>query len=613
MPRRVWLALALLAPFGLIALGIQLAAATGVVGAVQVALAANSRDSADLQRGVGRIRAAARILEMSWSSPPAWVLAHNPAMLGAVDDLQAATRALSESANALGPLIEIGTLAVGFDGEAPLISGTTIDTARIADLSRPVARLRSSLDDTVAALEAVPGSGLMGRPVAALTDSMVGTVADLAALAAVGQAALPDLPAALGAEETQRYLVCALNDAESFGSGGAPLSAMLVEAVRGTISVPISGQLETKLSPNNPPISWQHAGGVPWYRDDRRYPFVNSNFHPDFRTASVDMRRAWAALGYPEIDGVVTIDVTALATILRWAGPVEADGYGRVSGDTIVRTVLVDSYREFNTPEGVLERHARNDALTTALIDHVTSPMSLLPAMRGTMDSIPPRHVQAAFAAPGLQAAVTELGAQGALSDRGGDLIGVHSQSGPNKLTVFQERTISHDVQLTADGGADVRRTVTFVNAVPDGLEGDPDTYRGYLALKARLRVAYRLPLGATYPRISTGTSVPLVAAGRTGPFPDERGGQILWQGHDTAPGESTTVEMRYRLPAGTFPAGAYEVSADPQALPEPVRLRVRVTQAPEHPLPDTPGWDRSGDRLEWSGTLDRPLHLVVG
>ena len=85
-----------------------------------------------------------------------------------------------------------------------------------------------------------------------------------------------------------------------------PLAAFVVEADKGSLSVPISGQMESKLSPNNPPIDWEHAGGPPWYRQGKSYPFVNSNFHPDFGTASVDMRRAWAALGYPEVDGVVT-------------------------------------------------------------------------------------------------------------------------------------------------------------------------------------------------------------------------------------------------------------------------------------------------------------------
>lgn len=608
---RGWIGVLLLAPLALVAVGTQMAFMLGLAGAVQGALGARARDSALLDRGVATAQSATAVLAWTWASPGARALELNPLTLGAVDDLAAATEALDVAAAALTPLAAIGEEVLGFDGAAPMIAGTTIDTARLPDLAEPVAEVHADLRATGAALAAVPGSGPLGRPIGAITASIQPTVADLTQLSAAAEVAWPDLPRALGAEEARRYLVCALNDAESFGSGGAPLSAFMVEAVRGSLSVPISGQLESKLSPDNPPIRWRHAGGPPWYVDGKEYPFVNSNFHPDFRTAGEDMRRAWAALGYPEVDGVVTIDVSALASILEWTGGVDSPGYGRVTHENLVRTILVDAYRQFNSEQGVLERHARNDALVTAIIDHLTSPLALIPAMRGTMDAIPPRHVQASFRDPGLQAAVAEVAATGALADEPGDLIGAFSQSGPNKLTVFQERAITQRVVLHSDGGASVRRTITFANDVPDDLEGDPTTYRGYTALLARIRVAHRVPLTATDLRISTGTAIGLVKPSRVGPYPDDRGGQVLWQGQDIPPGTATTVEITYRLPAGTFPPGTYEVRADPQALPRTVDLSVRVAAPPGMDLPEAAGWTRSPQgELVWTGTLDRPLDL---
>ncbi len=413
----------------------------------------------------------------------------------------------------------------------PIVSGSTIDPLKAEELAGPVTAVHQALAATGAALAVVEGSGLLGRPIGAVADSAAGTVADMTQLAGAAEIAMPDVAEALGSQEPKRYLVAALNDAEAFGSGGAPLSAFVVQADKGSLSVPISGQLESKLSPNNPPIEWEHEGGPPWYREGKRYPFVNSNFHPDFRTASVDMRRAWAALGYPEVDGVVTVDMSALASILAWTGAVESPGFGEISAETLVRTVLVDAYRQFNSPEGVIERHARNEELTKALLKHLTQPLNLVSAVRGTMDAIPPRHIQASFDAPALQDAVDELAAGGALTRGAGDLIAVHSQSAPNKLSVFQDRRITQEVQLTDSGGARVRRTVSFTNAVPEGLEGDPTTYAGYLALRARMRVAYRLPLTATETRITTGNSVSLVPMARTGPFPDDQGGQVALAG----------------------------------------------------------------------------------
>ena len=613
MRRRDWLALILLAPLAIICVGTQVAGVVGLVGVAQSAIAGRARDSAGLERGIATIRTAADILDLTWSSPAARILEYNPMTLGAMDDLRGSVHALAVGTDVLEPLAEIGVTAVGFDGAPAIISGTTIDPLQAEGLAEPLAEVHAALAATGTALVAVEGSGVLGRPVGALTDSVAGSVADLTHLVGAAEIAMPDVAEALGSEEPKRYLVAALNDAEIFGSGGAPLSAFVVQADKGSLSVPISGQLESKLSPNNPPVDWKHEGGPPWYRKGKQYPFVNSNFHPDFGTASVDMRRAWAALGYPEVDGVVTVDMSALASVLAWTGPVDSPGFGRITADTLVRTVLVDSYRKFNSPEGVLQRHAQNEELTRALIKHLTKPMNALSALRGTMDAIPPRHIQASFDSPALQDAVDELAVGGELWDGGGDVIAVHSQSAPNKLSVFQDRRITQEVQLTAKGGAKVRRTISFTNAIPNGLEGDPTSYAGYVALRARMRVAYRMPLAAISARITTGNSISLVPVARTGPFPDDHGAQVLWQGHETPPGGTTTVVMEYTLPSGTFAPGAYEVHADPQALAHPPELTVTVLAAPGTKLHGSPGWQASRDMLTWRGSLDHPLHLEVG
>ena len=613
MRRRGWLTLILVAPLIVLSIGTQLAVITGLSGVAQSALAGRARDSAALDRGIATVQIASDILDRTWSSPAAWLLEFNPMTLGAVDDLGASANAIAVGTRVLDPLAQIGTAAIGFDGAPPIISGTTVDPLRVADLAEPVGELHSRLTETELALSLVDGSGPLGRPIGSLADSALGAVTDLADVAGAADTAMPDIAEALGAGDAKRYLVAALNDAELFGSGGAPLSAFVVEAAKGSISVPISGQLESKLSPNNPPIKWRKKGGPPWYRDGQKYPFVNSNFHPDFRTASVDVRRAWAALGYPEVDGVVTVDINALASILAWTGAVDTEGFGKVDSDSLVRTVLVDAYREFNSPEGVVERHARNDELTDALVAHLSSPMNVLATLRGALEAIPDRHIQASFDAPALQDAVDELAADGGLASGSGDLIAVFSQSAPNKLSVFQDRSIRQEVRLRADGGADVRRTVSFTNAVPENLEGDPSTYAGYLALRARMRVAYRLPLSASAHSILTGNSVALVPVARTGPFPDERGGAVLWQGHETEPGETTTVVMEYQLPSGTFAPGTYDVRADPQALTLPTDLTIRVIPAPGTTIAPTPGWTDERGTMQWTGTLDRPLHLSVG
>ena len=81
-----------------------MAALTGIVGLAQTGLAARARDSAGLERGTATLRAAAGILDLTWSSPAARVLEYNPMTLGAMDDLRASAHALAIGSRALDPL-----------------------------------------------------------------------------------------------------------------------------------------------------------------------------------------------------------------------------------------------------------------------------------------------------------------------------------------------------------------------------------------------------------------------------------------------------------------------------------------------------------------------------
>lgn len=613
MSRRGWLTLLILLPLAVVTVAAQIAFWLGVTGAGIAAIGAQGRQAGVLSLGTGLMARGAWMVDQAFEWPTSRAVQSNPLTFGVVDDLHAAVHAAAVGATTLVPASEAAAIVLGSGEQRPLVSGGGVDTTRLPELQEPVRAIHEDLVATDAAIDAIPGSGLMGRPISAVGEAFAGYTSELAELSGALDTAMPALPDALGQNGPRNYLVTGLNDAELFGSGGAPLSAFMIHADQGQISVPISGQLESKLSPNNPSIAWDHAGQMPWYREDQKYPFVNSNFHPDFRTASTDMRRAWAALNYPEVQGVITIDMQALAEVLKWTGPVGTAGFGDIDGESLVRKVLVDAYRTYNSPEGVLQRHALNQQLTDAVAAHVKSPLNLLPAMRGGMASIPPRHIQMSFEDPDLERAVGEIGAQAALQEGSGDLLGVWSQSGPNKLSIFQKRTIIHEVELTEGGGATVHRTVAFTNDVPDGLEGDATTYRGYLALLSRIRVAYRIPTDAVDPTITVDTADPLVGRTRVGPYDDDRGGDVLWQGQDIAPGQTVTAEIDYRLPKGTFDEGTYDLRADPQALTLPAELHVRVRPFGDTKLPDADGWDRSGSTLTWSGTLDRPLHLRIG
>ncbi len=435
-------------------------------------------------------------------------------------------------------------------------------------------------------------------------------------LGAAAQIAAPAVPVAMGADRPHRYLVAALNDAELFGSGGAPLYVSMVEMKKGQLSTPVSGTTGESISPDAPGVAWDIVGGPPWYQQGLLYPFVNSGFHPQFPYSGENMMRAWQALGYPPLDGVITLDVQAVANILAETGPIQTQGYGELTADNVTRKVLVDAYRQYpvEVAGNNAIRRGFNDELRRALGERMTSPSHVAGIMRGLAASIPGRHMQAYMVDPQLQQSVEVVGADGAMATAPGDILGVFLQSGVSKLAIFQRRQISQEVVIGEDGSAKVTREVVATNAVPSDVQGDPTTNYGYLALVFTQQVAYRIPATATNATVST--PAPLVAAGQTGPYPDDVGAQVMWQGQNLSPGQSMATTVTYELPPGTFGSGAqrfYLLTGNPQAFTTPVGVDLRVRFAGQNvPQVSGAGWTRAGDTFTWSGQLDRSLDLQL-
>ena len=435
----------------------------------------------------------------------------------------------------------------------------------------------------------------------------------------IGLAIAPALPDALGVDGPKRYLICALNDAELFGSGGAPLDLAMIEVDRGKVTIPLSGSASGVFNPDNAPYAWEKMGGLPWYREGGNYPFANSNFHPNFPYSGPNMMSAWTSLGQPRVDGIVTVDMYAIAELLRVVGPIDSGEYGTLTPENVITKVLVDAYRRFpeDVPGAKDQRRSMNAKLRSDLLARLSDRWTALRAAKGLWGTIPGRHLQAFSADAQLQSAVRAAGADGNLATSPGDIVGVFLQSGVSKLAVFQQRSIDHQVTVLPDGSAMVRETVCFTNAVPDGLPGDPTSYKGYTALVFRQRVAFRIPQAATGASVSVMRGRELVPEAQSGPYSDDAGAKVLWQGQDIPPGQTRTTVVEYRLPKGTFgTAGGirYALTANPQSTVLPVELSVEVNFDGLLPhVQEGSGWRMSGQRAQWQGTLDRTLTVDIG
>lgn len=443
----------------------------------------------------------------------------------------------------------------------------------------------------------------------------------LSSFSEAGSDLAPVITSLIGWDTPRHYLLCGLNDAELFGSGGAPLTAAVVRLFQTRSSFLVSGSTSTGWNPGNEPYRWDAAGGLPWYQPGAKYPFANSNFHPDFRISGRNMMSAWNALDLPhvpDIDGVATVDVVALAAVLRATGPIAIEGYGQIDADNVSRVLLVDSYRDYRVADdGANERRRElNAALQAEVIDRLHDPKVLLRAAWGLWQVAPGRHIQFYLPEPEAQSALAALGVDGALAQPVGDVLGAFLQSGPSKLATFQREQITHAVEIRQDGAARVEQRFIFTNAVPDALAGDPDSYRGYLALTYRQRVAFRIPSAAIDPEVRIDDREPIVRPSATGPYADGSGAKVLWQGQDIPPGQSSETVVTYSMPVGTFGRPGrieYRVTADPQPTANPPTVLFSV----RFPVGATPGghdvgWTVEGATATWTGTLDRPLALSV-
>jgi hypothetical protein len=150
----------------------------------------------------------------------------------------------------------------------------------------------------------------------------------------------------LGADGPRSYLVVALNSAELRSAGGIVGSLVLVHADDGLLTI------GTQLSTNDlralpePVLPLTDAELV------MAGPGLGRNVQnavqtPDFPRSAQLLAARWKASVGDDVDGVVATDPVAVAGLLKVLGPVTVPDGTRLTADTLLPTVLRDSYLRF--------------------------------------------------------------------------------------------------------------------------------------------------------------------------------------------------------------------------------------------------------------------------
>lgn len=518
-----------------------------------------------------------------------------PGLSAAVDNWRASVEAADSISRATGQLIRLYGDLSGKSGGERIFSDGRVNIERLKLLPEEVSAAKGNIDSAAAKLRGIATGTFATGPLDSIRNRALNELDPVSQAVDSLNNIAPVLPNALGADGIKRYLIAIGNQAEMRASGGAPLSLIMIEFEDGRISIPIKGQTSTQLFPPiNAKVNWFGPALNPFFvQNPRNNPFVVTNTHPNFLYSAREMVNAWSGMwdgsSYPAVDGVVTMDLTAIAAVLDATGPVESEIYGTVTGDQIGQILLVDAYANFGQDEAQLRQDANQELLDT-LLTRVLSGSDLVPAAQAVAETAPGRHFQLWMKESRLEQLALDAGAAGVVADPGtGDWSAMYTQNGnQSKVDVFQQRNVLVTANLEADGSARVTQQLTLTNATPPDRPDGPPERVGYETMWLKNAYILYAPNAArdyntSYP--SGFTVRPFKGHNQLGKgwVDDGFGHKMIRLVGWTPPGGQSAVSISYTLPAGTFSTDNvgevnYTIHSEPQSLFIPPTLTLQVT-----------------------------------
>ena len=608
--------------------GLALLGSSGLALQSNLGRAADGLLEGDYAAGEQAYQEASRAAERTAASanlPAVDLLARIPGLDIAFDNWRRVSGAAVNVVEATGGLISLYGDLAGKSGGPRIFSDGAVNIAMVRDIAPRTEIAGDLLSAAESDLLEVNATTPFARSLDEIRVSALEQMRSVQRSVEALEDIAPVLPSAVGAEGTKRYLVAIGNQAEMRASGGAPLTLVMVEFDDGRISIPIKGQTSTELFPPlNAPVTWFGPGLNPFFPGNpRKRPFVVTNTHPNMMFSAQEMAGSWQGGRFPPVDGVIFLDLTAIAAVLDATGPVQSAVYGEVTGEQLGEILLVDAYREFGQ-EAAVERQQANQQLLDELLTRLLSGDDLVNAARAMASTAPGRHFQLWMRDARLQELIIEANAAGlVISPDDADWSAIYTQNGnQSKVDVFQQRNVLVRVDLAEDGSARVTQLLTLTNNTPpDRPEGPPERI-GYETMWLKNAYLLYVPnaardLRANYP---DGFSVrPFRNHSRqqlgNGWVEDGFGNRLLRIVGWTPPGGQSTLSINYQLPPGTFVSErglTYRLTASPQPLFVDPTLTVQVTAPRGYRPRSQPGMQIVDSTATVSAILDRTVDVAL-
>ncbi|XTZ17497.1 DUF4012 domain-containing protein [Micromonospora echinospora] len=394
------------------------------------------------------------------TADPGWALGRRAPLAG--DDLTAVHQ-VAVTVDDLARLAFPRLLGVDLDAILPREGRLDLAGLRAAEQEL------SAADEVVRAartrLGGVPTGGLTG-PVDAALAELRGEVDRLAGLTGAVSRGAALLPPLLGITEGRDYLLVSQNLAELRATGGMFGAYAVVRAERGRVRLVrqgTAGQLGYFL----PPVPGSSPEMRALYADLPGIWPADVNLTPHFPTAAALYHEMYRRRTGETVDGVLATDPVALSYLLAVTGPVEVPGFGRLTGDNVVRSLLSESYLRLDVRRQD-EFFARSAAAVFEAL--LTRPAPLEGLLSALDRSVAESRILFWSARPEEQRTLGESRLTGVLPDREAEpTVGVFLNDGSGaKLGYYLEPSVELTVgTCRPDGRRELRLRMSLRSTAP--------------------------------------------------------------------------------------------------------------------------------------------------
>ena len=286
----------------------------------------------------------------------------------------------------------------------------------------------------------------------------------------LAQALPPVLPNLLAAGSKKQYVVVAQNSDELRPTGGFVSTVGLLTVENGRISLSDfrdsyaadNSAIAPVLAPQ-PLITYMNAGGM---------VLRDANFWPDFPTSAQTLANLYQINQNVKPDGVITVDLRAVAYILDALGPVSVPDYGETVDAKNFQERIRFHYLKPSDKVGVEWWRQRKDfigGLFKAVVARINGAggKDYLKLADALNHSVAEKHIQSYFADSTLQQTLADHRIDGALapSPNNDYLSVVDSNLGFNKVNPLIKRSIEYSVRPSPDGQRAVAKVaIHYVN-----------------------------------------------------------------------------------------------------------------------------------------------------